>query len=207
MTRILLADDHPIILSGVEALLRGSAFKIAGTCSNGGSVLAARQSLSPDILVLDMQMPGCSGLEVLKLLRGRDDQIAVVLLTAAIDERSAAEAIQLGVNGLVLKDTAPENLVDCLVEVSSGRRWLDESVLQLRQAEFPGRQDQAASLSALSQRERAVVDLVVQGLRNREIAEELGIAEGTVKAHLHKVYEKLDVSSRTELVIFARNLA
>lgn len=207
MTRVLLADDHPIILSGAAALLRGSAFEIAGTCPNGGSVLAARESLRPDILVLDMQMPGCSGLEVLRLLRARGDEIPVVLLTAAIDRQSATEAIRLGVNGIVLKDTAPEALVNCLAEVSSGRRWLDESVVD--RAGIGPSDDQATAmvtLGALSQRERAVVDLVVQGLRNREIAEELGIVEGTVKVHLHKVYDKLGVGSRTELMIFAKDL-
>lgn len=207
MIRVLLADDHPIILSGVEALLRGSLFEVAGKFSDGAALLTQLSALNPDIVILDVQMSPFSGLDVLRTLRAQDDDLPVVLLTAAIDDRDAAEAMRLGVNGLVLKDTAPESLLRCLEEVSQGRRWIDQPVLQRMldgtDARSDGGQDR---LAALSQRERAVMDQVVQGLRNREIAATLGIAEGTVKVHLHKVYEKLGVGSRTELVILAQKI-
>lgn len=209
MTRILLADDHPIILSGVEALLHGSAFEVAGKFSSGAALLARLADLGPDIIVLDMQMPPVSGLDVLRALRERGDNLPVILLTAAIDDRDAAEAVRLGVNGVVLKDTAPESLLLCLTAVGGGRRWIDQPVLQ-RMLDGPASDrdgGEASALTTLSERERAVMDQVVRGLRNREIADLLGIAEGTVKVHLHKVYEKLGVGSRTELVILANELA
>ncbi|MBA3896184.1 MAG: response regulator transcription factor [Sphingomonadaceae bacterium] len=209
MIRVLLADDHPIILSGAEALLRGSAFEVVGKFPDGAALLAAIPELGPDIVVLDVQMSPLSGLDVLRALRARGSKLPVVLLTAAIDDRVSAEAIRLGVNGLVLKDTAPELLMRCLEEVSQGRRWIDQPVLQ-RMLDGPhtdGKPGSQPVLAALSQRERAVMDQVVHGLRNREIAALLGIAEGTVKVHLHKVYEKLGISSRTELVILANALA
>ena len=206
MIRVMIADDHPIILSGAEALLRGSRFEVVAKLPDGAAVLAALDEVAPDILILDVQMPGCSGLDVLRILRARADARPVILLTAHIDNASAAEAIALGVNGLVLKDTAPETLLTCLEAVSDGGRWIDEDVLQ-RAADLDAASDADRSrLNALTPRERAVAELVVQGMRNREVASALGIAEGTVKLHLYKVYEKLGVSSRTELVIHAQDL-
>lgn len=207
MTRIVIVDDHPIILSGVAALLRDGAFDIVGTFTDGAEALERLDDLRPDILIVDLQMPRMSGLDVLRAARDRGDGISVVLLTAAIGDRDAAEAVRLGVNGLVLKDTAPELLLLCLSQVRDGRQWIDQPVLQRMLDLDAARELTPTPLATLSQRERAVMDGVVQGWRNREIAEALGIAEGTVKVHLHNVYEKLGVGSRTELVIFANGLA
>ncbi len=208
MTRILIADDHPIILSGAEALLRGTHLEIVATFANGEALLASLADLRPDIIVLDVKMPRCSGLDVLRTLRGRNNELPVILFTAAINERDAREAISLGVNGLVLKDTAPGSLVHCLEEVNQGRRWIDQPILQ-RALDTSLVNDGAVAtpLDLLSQREREIMNQVVQGLRNREIAARSGIAEGTVKVHLHKVYEKLGVSSRTELLILINRMA
>lgn len=206
MIRVMIADDHPIILSGAEALLRGSRFEVVAKLPDGAAVLAALDEVDPDILILDVQMPGCSGLDVLRILRASADARPVILLTAHIDDASAAEAISLGVNGLVLKDTAPETLLTCLEAVSDGGRWIDENLLQ-RAADIDAASDaDRLRLNSLTPRERAVAELVVQGMRNREVASALGITEGTVKLHLYKVYEKLGVSSRTELVIHAQDL-
>jgi two-component system nitrate/nitrite response regulator NarP len=207
VTRILIADDHPIILSGAEALLRGTRFDIIATFPDGDALLEQLAELGPEMIVLDVQMPRCSGLDVLRALRRRNDDLPVILLTAAIDEREAREAIGLGVNGLVLKDTAPGSLVHCLEEVAQGRRWIEQSIL-LRALDASLESDEIAPtpLAALSQREREIMNQVVQGLRNREIAALFGITEGTVKVHLHKVYEKLGVSSRTELVILINRM-
>lgn len=208
MTRVLLADDHPIILAGVAALLQGGPFEVAGTFPSGAALLAQIDDLHPDVVVLDMQMQPLTGLDVLRMLRQRDDELAVVLLTAAIEDRDAAEAIRLGVNGLVLKETAPESLQLCLSAVAAGGRWIDQPVLQRMLDDPPDdhADEGLPALAVLSDRERAVVDQVVRGLRNREIADQLGIAEGTVKVHLHNAYEKLGVGSRTELVLLANAL-
>lgn len=205
MTRIMIADDHPIVVSGLETLLTKSGYTLTGHVCDGAAVLDGVAASDPDILILDIQMPGRNGLDILRSLRAAGDGRAVVLLTAAIDDRQAAEAVQLSANGLVLKESAPDLLLSCLEEVRRGGRWIDPAIGERAL-------DAAAGLvsdgmGALSARERAVVALVVKGLRNREIANLLGIAEGTVKVHLHKVYEKLGVGSRTELVIYARDLA
>lgn len=202
MIRVLIADDHPLILSGAQSLLRGSQFEIVAAFPDGKALLDRLAELRPDIVVLDFQMPHCSGLDVLRTLRRRGDLLPVVLLTAAIDSRDARQAIELGVNGLVLKDTAPGSLLRCLEDVNQGLRWIDHPILERVLDGDQGADETAPGpLAALSVREREVIDQVVQGHRNREIAATLGITEGTVKVHLHKVYEKLQVASRTELVI------
>lgn len=202
MKRVLLADDHPIILSGEEALLRNSRYEVVARVADGDAVLEVLEDAAPDVLILDIRMPGCSGLEVLRRLRARGDERAVILLTADIDVESANEALRLRANAIVLKETAGESLLSCLDAVGRGERWIDDKLKSGMLTESP---PAASALSALSPREREVADLVITGLRNRDIAAALGITEGTVKVHLYKVYEKLEVSSRTELVIYARN--
>lgn len=206
MTRVLIADDHPIVLSGAAALLRDTRFEVVAKLATGAAVLAAMEEATPDILILDVQMPERSGLDVLRTIRSQNDARPVILLTAGIDNHQATEAITLGVNGLVLKDTAPETLLDCLDAVSNGKRWIDPTILQNTLSATAQTNANQPGWDLLSPRERHVAQLVVTGLRNREIALQLGIAEGTVKVHLYKVYEKLGVKSRTELVVQARSL-
>ena len=145
-------------------------------------------------------MPERSGLEVLRTLRGRGDTRPVVLLTGSITDQTAREAMELNVDGLVIKANAPRDLPACLEAVSRGRRWFDQEVMQ-RAMELAQSAGEADPFEQLSVRERGIVALVRRGLRNREIAEELGLTEGTVKVHLHKIFEKLGVRSRTELIL------
>lgn len=207
MTSIMIADDHPIVVSGLETLLRKSGYAIAASVATGTAALEKIQESQPDILILDVQMPDRNGMDVLRILRSAGDQRAVVLLTAGIDDRQAAEALRLQVNGLVLKDSPPDQLLHCLNEVAQGRSWIDPDIAERVREMAAGGCLAPGPMESLSTREQAVVGLVVRGLRNREIASLLGIAEGTVKVHLHKVYEKLGVGSRTELVIYARDLS
>ena len=199
--RLLLADDHPMIRNALEVLLRDTDFEIVGMAGTGQAAIAEVEKLQPDILLLDLQMPGGTGMDVIRGLRAANNPIAVVILTAAIDDGSLAEARQLGVRGMVLKNSDPAYLLDCLDNVRLGRTWIDpeltERVSQL------GRASKRSAHRALAPRERQLVDFVRQGLRNREIAEQLGVTEGTVKAYLHAIFEKLGVSSRTELAIRA----
>jgi two-component system nitrate/nitrite response regulator NarL len=204
MIRILLADDHPIIVSGVEALLRNSQYELVGTFGDGEAVIAALPDVAPDIVVLDLRMPGCSGLEVLRRMRAANDDRPVILLTAEIGMADTDEAVRLGANGIVLKETAAESLLSCLDAVSRGEPWFDEK-LQDRLGLTADGLAVASPFSVLSPREREVADLVAKGLRNRDIAAALGISEGTVKVHLYRVYERLGISSRTELAILARD--
>ncbi|HEX6410346.1 MAG TPA: response regulator transcription factor [Sphingomicrobium sp.] len=199
--RILLADDHPMISTAIEALLRNSPFEIVGMATTGEQALQKVGELKPDILLLDLQMPGGTGMDVLRRLRSNCDKIRIVLLTAAIDDASLVEARSLKVQGMVLKNSDPAYLLECLDRVSRGGRWID-----------PELSDRAKELAetfgdretpSLSPRERELVSLVRKGMRNREIADQLGVTEGTIKVYLHSIFEKVGVSSRTELAIRA----
>jgi two-component system nitrate/nitrite response regulator NarP len=201
LNRILLADDHPMIRTALEVLLRDTEFEIVGTAGTGAMALAEIERLQPDILLLDLQMPGGNGMDVLRRIRAEKTPLRVILLTAAIDDASLLEAKSLKVQGIVLKNSDPAYLLDCLDGVRHGRSWIDpeltERVKQLAKTLSPGSQVQ------LAPRERQLIGFVRTGLRNREIAVQLGVTEGTVKAYLHAIFEKLGVSTRTELAIRA----
>ena len=201
MTRILLADDHPMIRTGIEVLLRDSGYELAGMAANGAEALEAVDRLQPDIIVLDLQMPAGGGMEVLRKLRANGGTTPrIVILTAAIDDSSLMEA-RGNAQGMLLKNSDPAYLLDCLDQVKRGGTWVDPE-LQSRMDDltsaFGGR-----GRPPLAPRERQLIQFVRRGLRNREIAAELGVTEGTVKVYLHGVFEKLGVSSRTELAIRA----
>jgi two-component system nitrate/nitrite response regulator NarL len=200
MIRILLADDHPMIRTAIEVLLRDTQFELAATAKNGAEALSEVSRLKPDILLVDLEMPEVGGMDVIRKLKADRMTSKLVILTAAIDDSSLMEARSLRVNGMVLKNSDPAYLLDCLEAVAAGRTWMDP--------ELQARVDQLAeSFSgegvALAPRERQLIRYVRRGLRNREIAKELGVTEGTVKVYLHAIFEKLGIKNRTELAIRA----
>jgi two-component system, NarL family, nitrate/nitrite response regulator NarL len=201
MNRILLADDHPMIRTALDVLLRDSDFDIVGMAGSGEEALAAVEKLKPDILLLDLQMPGGGGMSALRRLRADGAKLKVVLLTAAIDDAALLEAKALKVQGIVLKNSDPAYLLDCLDHLRFGRSWMDPELSgRLKQLSATRRE---AGGSALAPRELQLIGFVREGLRNREIAKKLGVTEGTVKTYLHGVFEKLGVTNRTELAMRA----
>lgn len=204
MGRIFVAEDDPLTLEGIKLLLSASSHQIVGTVSNGSDLLEHFPAARPDLLLLDFDMPGRTGLDVLRTLRERGDACPIVLLTGSMSDKRVFEALQLGLNGMVRKAVAPRDLLTCLDSVLAGRRWIDHDVLQ-RVMDLSMNPDGQAKdpLAALSKRQRAVVGLLLQGQRNKDIAAELRIGEGTVKVHLHSIFEKLGVSSRMELALLA----
>lgn len=197
-TRVLVVDDHPMIRSAIAMLLDGSDFEVAVTAGSVETGMEAFAANSPDIVILDLAIPGGSGIEVLRHIRDDGDKTPVILLTAAIDDFSLREALSLGVNGMVMKDNDPALLLNCLQAVRDGQRWIDPEIEE-RIVQF----GKDGSFTRLTARDRKLVGLVARGLRNREIAEELGVTEGTVKVYLHSIFEKLGVATRTELAIRA----
>ena len=201
MTRLLLADDHPMIRTAIEVLLQDTGYEIAGSAASGEETLKALKRVEPDILLLDVQMPDGTGMDVLRQLHSSGSILRVVILTAAIEDSSLLEARSLGVSGMVLKSSDPAYIIECLDRVSRGGQWMDPElaarVKGLEETFGPG------GRPALAPRERQLVRFVRQGLRNREIAKQLGVTEGTVKVYLHAVFDKLGVSNRTELAIRA----
>lgn len=202
--RIVIADDHPIVVDGLVQLFNLEIdFDVVARCMNGLEALNAVRQFTPDLLIVDLRMPHMSGLDVIRELARSGPPCRIVLLTALFDEREVDEAVRLGVRGVILKDVAPPLMVKCVRRVHAGGEWLDEALVQ-RAIARTGEADVPGLLSVLTPREREVASMVARGMRNKEIAQELSISEGTVKIHLHSVYEKLDVSGRLELSLFAR---
>jgi DNA-binding NarL/FixJ family response regulator len=204
--RVVIADDHPIVLDGVAQLLAGDpAFEVVALCTEGETVLAAIRAESPEIALVDIQMPLLSGIQVLRAVAAETHPTRVVLLTAQISDDEVIEAVRLGVAGIVLKETASRQLLRVLRDVAAGETPLDQRVMR-RVVDKLLRAHAGASPveRALTKREMEIVRLVAAGLRNKQIADRLSITEGTVKIHMHTIFEKLGVASRMELSNYAR---
>jgi DNA-binding NarL/FixJ family response regulator len=207
LIRLVLADDHPLVLDGLEQLFSDSAeFAVVARCSDGDEALAALRRHRPDVVILDLRMPGPDGLAVVRAMRSEGLAAGVVLLTAALDDAEVVAAVRLGVQGIVLKEMASAVLVHAVREVHGGRAWLDPGATRRALGSLLQRDSgERGEPPALTPREAEIVRLVAAGLRNKEIARRLAITEGTVKIHLHNVFEKLNVGSRTELTVYARD--
>jgi DNA-binding NarL/FixJ family response regulator len=203
---LVLADDHPIVLNGLEALFAlEEDFQVLARCLTGDVVVPTVRQNRPDVLLLDIRMPAMDGMEVLRQLREEKLQTRVVLLAASFEEEQVIEALRLGVRGLVLKEQAPPLLVQCVRKVFAGGQWIEQQTSGLALEALLRREAGAREAAGiLTPRELDLVRLAAVGLRNKEIAHRLGIGQGTVKMHLHNVYQKLGIDSRVSLAMYAR---
>lgn len=209
--RILVADDHPIFRDGLRKLLEAEKdFKVVGEASDGGEAIEMAQELKPDVLLLDLAMPRVPGLETVRLLGTTVEAIKVILLTAAIEREQIVDALHHGVRGVVLKESATELLLKSIRCVMDGQYWVGrESVSDLvrivRDLTAIPEQGQRKRSYNLTPRELDIISAIVDGFTNKDIAEKFSIAEQTVKHHLGNIFDKLGVSNRLELALFAVN--
>jgi DNA-binding NarL/FixJ family response regulator len=213
--RIVVADDHPIFRDGLCRLLGlEEDFQVVAQAQDGRQVLDVLQQFEPDILLLDLKMPGLDGLATLQRLQAAKNRTRVIVLTASDDKNEFVQAMKLGTSGIVLKQTATEMLIKSIRKVHAGEIWLDShtTAAVIRQfvandetpvQQMPQPQSRERERSPLSQREREIVALVAQGFKNKEMAEKMFISEQTVKNHLHNIFDKLGVSDRLELALYA----
>lgn len=206
MTTILLADDHPFMRAGVEAVLRTSQFEVIATAANGDEALSAVKRYDPVICIFDVRMPRRNGVEALEAMRAEGDLRPVVLLTAEIEDAVLISAVRARVNGIVLKGGAPDALLSCLDAVVAGRSAIPQELMQ-RALDLSLKATPHHPFDGLSQRECQIAEHVGQGMRNRAIAQSLGMSEGTVKVYLHKIYQKLGLENRTELALMCQGQA
>ena len=207
--RLVLVDDHPMFREGLRRLLEVSAgFKVVGEAGDGQQGLDLCMALRPDIVLLDVEMPRLTGLEVLARLRDVSSGVAAILLTAEISRRDILEAVMLGARGVLLKTVDGDALLKCLREVALGGYWLEHGtidglVARLRGDEGDDQRDvPAAGASHLTPREREVVAAVVSGASNADIGREMGVSSQTVKNHLSRIFDKLGVGTRLELAVY-----
>ncbi|HEV7765108.1 MAG TPA: response regulator transcription factor [Thermoanaerobaculia bacterium] len=205
--RIVVADDHPFILDGLEQLFRAEAdCEIVARTADGEQALKAVQTHQPDVLVLDVRMPRLDGIELLRKMHELQLPTKVVLLTASLDDARLLEAFRLGASGLVLKESAPRLLVQSVRQVANGEQsWNGKAIAGALRLVLQREQAVAGASAMLTPRELEVTRMVASGLRNKEIALRLEITEGTVKFHLHSIYEKLQIDGRYALMSYARD--
>lgn len=203
MTRIVLADDHPIVLDGLEQVFRlETDMQVVGRATSALAALKAVEHHRPDVLVLDFAFPDHDATWVLERLPALRLPTRVVILTAFADESRLQAAMRMGARGVILKEMAPRVLVNCVRSVQGGGIWgPGEGGTPIQATAVTT--DHESLLQALTTREVEVTGLVALGLRNRDIAERLSISEGTVKIHLHNIYQKLGIDGRSQLVRIA----
>jgi Response regulator containing a CheY-like receiver domain and an HTH DNA-binding domain len=210
--RVLIADDHPIVRDGLKKLLAlEEDLVVVGEASDGREVLEKVQETDPDVILLDLRMPNLDGLSALQSLQHLNHHAKIIVLTASEDKNEFVQAMKLGCSGIVLKQTSPELIVKSIRKVHAGEIWLDShtTAAVMRQFASPSEpaigqpQGKTRERSPLSQREREIVALVAQGYKNKEMAEKMFISEQTVKNHLHNIFDKLGVSDRLELALYA----
>jgi two-component system nitrate/nitrite response regulator NarL len=202
---VVIADRHPVVLQGLTNLLcAGSGFRIVATCGDGTSCIEAIRRLVPDIAIFDISMPGLTGLEILDIANDEGLSTRLVVFTAAIEDRELVLSAAAGAYGVIPKDVTPEFLMQSLRQVADGQRLLPQSSSD---QPVPRQRDSTAFaekvLSVLTDRERQIMCLVSEGLSNKEIGRRLNIADGTIKVHLHHIFQKLEISNRTLLAALA----
>ena len=194
--RILVVDDHPVFREGVAAIIDGEAdMVLVGEARDGAEAIARFRELRPDVTLMDLQMPGTSGVEAIKAIRAEHPEARIVVLTTYDGDAQAVRALKAGAIGYLLKSSLRTEMVDAIHNVHRGRRHLDRNVAEeiaLHVVDEP-----------LSDREVTILRLVAIGKSNKQVAGELGLSEETVKAYLKTVFAKLDVSDRTHAVTVA----
>lgn len=214
--RIMIADDHTIFRDGLRRLLDLQAdFEIVGEARDGRETMEMVDRLKPDVLLLDIRMPGIDGLSALQRLSASSTSTKVIILTASDDKNEFVQAVKYDCSGIVLKHTATDLLIKSIRKVYEGEIWLDTHTTAAVMRQFamqssgavapqqPSYGKQNRERSPLSNREREIVVLVAQGYKNKEIADKMFISEQTVKNHLHNIFDKLGVSDRLELALYA----
>jgi len=198
---VVVADDHPVVLEGVVGVLRTHRdLNIVAVCSEGVSATKAIYEFRPDVAVLDVSMPGMSGIDILSTIATHRHETKVIFLTAGVSDKQLLTAIAQGARGLILKDVAADSIVKCVREVAAGRKWIPTNIVEAALEREEGRRD---LIDKLTVRERQITSLISEGISNKAISRQLNLTEGTVKIHLHNIYSKLEVPNRTALTTLA----
>jgi DNA-binding NarL/FixJ family response regulator len=200
--RVVVADDHPIAREGLKNLLQKAVdIEVVGEASDGSEALRLAQTLNPDVLLLDMEMPGLKGLEVAQQLQATDSRVRILVLSAHNDREYIKGLLSSGAAGYLIKEEIPQTIVEAVRGVARGEQgWVSRQVAAWMTT---WAQEEVGKTTDLSPREQQVLKLVVDGKTNQEIGLALGISEKTVEKHLDSVFTKLQVSSRVEAAVRA----
>ena len=209
MTRVVIADDEPLVVEGVRTVLEAAGLTIAAVAHSGQEALGAINKLCPDVALLDLHMPGKGGLEILADLEG-GTETKVLILTSFGDQENVLAAVAQGAAGFVLKTCTPEELVTAVLAVAAGEAYLSPVVTRMvlglvAPESAPRRRDAVERLAKLAAREREVLEAVAEGLSNAEIAGRIHMSEATVKTYVSRVLAKLGCTNRVQAAMLARD--
>ena len=209
LTRILTADDHPIFRDGLRMLLETQReFRVVGEAADGEEAIRLVRELKPDVLLLELDMPGCSGLDVLREVGQLSMSVRTIVLTAAVESSKMVQAIRLGARAVLFKHSATEALFECVHTVMADRYWVASDTVSdlmqaLRKFQPPPSTRTEGRTFGLTARELEIIAAVVAGYTNKDIAQRFSISEHTVKNHLTNIFDKLGLSNRLELLLYA----
>ena len=196
MTKVAVVDDHGVVLAGLKFVLsRAEGMQVVATAESAEDILGFYEKAKPDVLLLDIRMPSVSGLDALDTLRKSHPDAKVAMLTTSELEEDIFRALKLGANGYIPKDSRPAEIAKAVREIASGGRYIPEDIQRI----FDMRQ----GVKSLSARELSIIQLAAKGFSSPEVAEMLGISVNSVKTHFRHIFEKMDVSDRTEAVTLA----
>lgn len=203
-TKVMIADDHSLIREGLKQLLEfDGSIEIVGEASNGVECLEKLDDVNPEVLLLDINMPEKNGIEVLKEMKTKDYPIKVLILTVHNELEYLIEAIEIGVDGYILKDSQSAELKKAIQAVLEGENYIQPSLIPALNNQLVNRDIEKDKINLLTNRELEVLIQVANGMFNKEIATNLNISERTVKNHISNIFKKIDVSDRTQAAVFA----
>lgn len=201
--RVLLADDHAVVRTGIRTFLeRSGDIEVVAEAGDGAEARDLIEQLLPDVAVLDIQMPGLTGIEVARQIRAHRLPVGILVLTAYEEDPYIAAVLKAGANGYVLKTASPQEIIQAVHDVFQGKSFLDEAILSKVMAQI-SQQVSLPFTNSLTDREMEILALIARGWTNKAIGNELSISDRTVQGHIAKIFEKLQVSSRTEAVMKA----
>ena len=204
--RVLLADDHAVVRAGIRQFLdQATDIQVIAEAGDGESAKALIEEHNPDVVVLDIQMPEASGIEVTRWIRANQRTVGVLILTAYDDDPYVMAVLQAGANGYVLKTASPLEIIQAVRDVHAGKSAMDATIMRKMISQITRRSEERP-IDTLTDRELEVLTLVAQGFTNKAIGVQLGISDRTVQGHLAHIFSKLHAGSRTEAVMRAMSL-
>ena len=202
--KVMLVDDHALIREGIKQLLEfDGSIEVIEQASDGIECLERLKTVRPDILLLDINMPKMNGIEVLEALKAKKDPVKVLILTVHSEVEYLVKAVDIGANGYILKDSGSVELKQAIMDIINNDSYIQPSLIPALNSRLINRDMDKEKLKSLTKREVEILAQVASGMFNKEIANNLGISESTVKNHISNIFKKIDVSDRTQAAVFA----
>ena len=202
--KVMITDDHKMVREGIKQLLElNDSISVVGMASDGDECISVLESKKPDLLLLDINMPGKNGLEIIEEIKKLNFNVKIILLTVHNEVDYLLKAVEIGADGYVLKDSGSAELVDAIEIVMSGESYIQPDMIPMLNSKMIAKNSDKEKMKNLTKRELEVLVLVSEGMFNKEIADKLSISERTVKNHISSIFKKIDVADRTQAAVFA----